>query len=264
MKKNVNNEMNNHHNAKKYYFQQKEAIEEEKGKNELLGLKRNQTDTKNCDNEANNNAKKKYEELFIVNDKKDMSKVNPFLNNEEKNKDVYNINELNEGFKIMGNIVSTDCLEGKVHSFVFMHDSKKIKIMDKGVFIINFNVLKNNKWLAMGLCDKKIVEENKYVFAGKLTSNGCFIISTNNMMWHSFDKNQRKKIAVPEGITSLQDKNTLFGCKYTPSLTQLEFFVNGKHLVTLYDVKPLKSEYLTPCLIFLKDCSVQTTFDYPN
>ena len=170
-----------------------------------------------------------------------------------------------EGLKITGNIVSGESLDGKKHSFVFVHDSKKIKRDEKGVFIVKYLVLKENKWLAVGLCDKNIVKENNYLFAGKsLSSNGCFIISTNNIMWHGIDKNQRKKISTPEGINSLQEKNTLFEFKYTPSLAKLEFFVNGKPLTTLFNVNPIRSEYLTPCLIFLKNCSVQTTFDYPN
>ena len=57
-----------------------------------------------------------------------------------------------------------------------------------------------------GLCDKKIVEENNYVFAGKMNSNGCFIISTNNMVWHSFDKHQRKKILIQMELSHFKKK----------------------------------------------------------
>ena len=96
-----------------------------------------------------------------------------------------------------------------------------------------------------------------------MNSNGCFIIPTNNMVWHSFNKHQRKKIPNLDGITSLQEKTTLFKIKYTPSVAQLQFFVDERHLVKLYNVKHIKSESLIPCLIVLKDFCVKTTFDYP-
>ena len=97
-----------------------------------------------------------------------------------------------------------------------------------------------------------------------LKNNGCFIVSTNNIMWHSFDKSQRKRIITPEGVRSLQSKNNLFECRYIPMEEKLSFYINGKELGTLLNVKPDESDCLTPCLVFLKNCKVQTTFDYPN
>ena len=266
-KNNSKNESIN--NDRNLYFQK---LEKEENKNELLGLKRAPSEINDYEIEI---IKKKInsspdgctesDKIHKGREKSNSNSItNPFLNVEEKkNKDVYNVQNLSEGFKVFGNTISSDCLEGKKHSFVFAHDSKRIRKEADGVFIITFFVKKENKWLAMGLCDKKIVEENNYAFAGKTQSNGCFIISTNNMMWHCFDKGQRKKINTPEGITSLQDKNILFECKYTPHNCELSFFVEGKHLCTLTNVRPLKSDYLTPCLVFLKNCSVQTNFDYP-
>ena len=233
----------------------------------ILGKKRYKNENDDLINKQINKEKyrckspeKKSEE------KKEDSKINPFLNLlEQKNKDIYDINEIDEGFKIEGNIVSTNSLYGKKHSFVFANDSKKIKMDKKGEFIIKFLVKQENKWLALGLCDKEIVRENNYIFGGKSRiSNGCFIVSTNNMVWHCFDRNQRKKIKTPDGVSSLQDPNNLFECKFNPSTEQLKFYVNGKFLASLFNVKSTKSEFLIPCLIFLNNCMVQTIFDYPN
>ena len=95
-------------------------------------------------------------------------------------------------------------------------------------------------------------------------SNGCFIISTSSMIWHCSDRKQRKKINLPEGFCKLQSKNIEFECRYTPLECLIDFYVNDKFLISLKDVRPFKSQYLTPCIIFLKNCEVQTTFDYWN
>ena len=109
---------------------------------------------------------------------KEIETYNPFLNiGEQKNKNIYDTDDLSPGFKIEGNIVSTDSLDGRKHAFVFAHQSKNIKMGQKGEFIIKYNILKENKWLALGLCDKKIVKESNYIFGVKsMISNGCFIL----------------------------------------------------------------------------------------
>ena len=212
------------------------------------------------DEKTNNFLGKKRE-----NEKLDSyQEINPFLNKEEKNRNIYNIKDLNEGFKIIGNIVSANHLDGTKHCFVFADDSKKIKADSSGTFTVKFNILKENKWLALGFCDKKKVEINNFEFAVRdgNESNGCFIISTNSMIWHCIDRKQRKKISVPEGVSRLQSKNIEFECRYTPLECLIDFYVNDKFLTSLKDVRPFKSHYLTPCIIFLKNCEVQTTFDY--
>ena len=221
----------------------------------------NQSDENlNCDEKKNNYLGKKREnEKFHS-----YQEINPFLDKEEKNKNIYNIKDLNEGFKITGNIVSANHLDGTTHCFVFADNSKKIKADSSGSFTVKFHILQENKWLALGFCDKKKVEMNNFVFAvrdGK-ESNGCFIISTNYMIWHCVDRKQRKKISLPEGVSKLQTKNIEFECRYTPLECLIDFYVNDKFLASLKDVRPLKSQYLTPCIIFLKNCEVQTTFDY--
>ena len=189
--------------------------------------------------------------------------INPFLSKEEKNKDIYNINELKEDFEIIGNIVKSKNLDGSKHYFVFANDSKKIKKDSNGIYKVRFNILKENKWLALGFCDKKIVEDNKYEFASKNETNGCFIISTSSMIWHCMDRKQRKRITIPDTYPSLQSKNIKIECRYTPLESLVEFYVNDNYLISLKNVKPIKSDYLTPCVIFLKNSEVQTSYEYP-
>ena len=140
--------------------------------------------------------KKRESENNTETEAQNIKDINPFWSNEQKNKDIYNIIDLPEGFKIKGNIVLTKSLDGTKHFFFFANDNKRVKADQFGNFIVKFKILEENKWLALGFCDKKVVEDNKFNFAEKKGSNGCFIISTNSMIWHCLNKNQRKKLMI--------------------------------------------------------------------
>jgi len=200
------------------------------------------------DHDSNQNANNP-EEIIEVKD-----------SNEE---DTYNTTEISKKFKISGNIIGSNCLEGNVHYFVFAHDSKKIKRNSEGEFSIKFELLEDVSWLSVGLCDKKKVEENGFTFAGRFKNNGFFFIATNNVIWHCDDPKQRKKITPPPTIMRLGAKNNIIECKYKPKTAMLSFYANKVFLAGLYDVKPMLADYLLPCLVFLKNCSVRTTFAYP-
>lgn len=164
----------------------------------------------------------------------------------------------------MGNIVGSKTLEGNVHYFVFAHDSKKIPKHSDKTYLIKFELLEDVPWLALGLSDKKIVEENNFVFAPKnVRNNGFFFMATNNVLWHCIDLKQRKKVVCPPSITKIGLKNNMIEIKYTPSTGMLLFYVNSAFIAGLYDVKPVQSEFLIPSLVFLKNCYVKTTFEYP-
>ena len=66
------------------------------------------------------------------------------------------------------------------------------------------------------------------------------------------DRKQRKRITIPDTYPSLQSKNIKIECRYTPLESLVEFYVNDNYLISLKNVKPIKSDYLTPCIIFLK------------
>ena len=177
---------------------------------------------------------------------------------------IYNSDEISKKFKINGNIIGSNCLEGNVHYFVFAHDSRKIKKNSTGDYIIRFEVLEDVNWLSFGLCDKTIVENNEFTFSGKFSNNGYFFISTNNVIWHCTDLKQRKRVVSPPTISKIGSKGNIIECRYTPSTCMLLFYVNTIFLAGLYDVKPMQSDYLIPCLVFLKNCSVKTSFEYPK
>jgi len=110
---------------------------------------------------------------------------------------------------------------------------------------------------------KQSLKKNEFTFSGKFSNNGYYFIATNNVIWHCTDIKQRKKIVCPPNITKIGAKGNIIECKYTPSTCMLLFYVNSVFLAGLYDVKPMQSEYLIPCLVFLKNCTVKTTFHYP-
>lgn len=89
-------------------------------------------------------------------------------------------------------------------------------------------------------------------------------MATNNVIWHCVDLKQRKRIVCPPSITKIGQKNNVIELKYTPNTGMLLFYVNTVFIAGLYDVKPTQSEYLIPGLVFLKNCFVKTSFEYPK
>ena len=186
---------------------------------------------------------------------------------EDDNKNM-DINSNNSNSNILSKILAIDDkdihnpFEKNKYFFVFVDESRYVKMNNKGTFIIKYLILEDNDWLSFGLCDKKIVEDNKFAF--KVENNGCYVISTDNMIWHCSDENQRKKLVCPKGINLIGEKNNVIECRYTPNDGKLLFFINNILYGELSNVKPIKSDYLTPCLICFKNSAVKTTFDYPK
>lgn len=227
---------------------------EEKKELHLLNKKRERSEEK----QENQNNSKQIETHPTKN-----NEISNNIIDKKNEQNTYNSNEISKKFTIDGNIIGSNCLEGNVHYFVFAHDSRKIKKDSEGDFIIKFEILEDVNWLSFGLCDKKIVENNEFTFSGKFSNNGYFYISTNNVIWHCEDLKQRKKVENPPNIDRIGAKGNIIECKYTPSSSMLVFYVNKEFLAGLFNVKPLQSDYLIPCLVFLKNCSVKTTFEYP-
>ena len=228
--------------------------------NSLLNKKREKSESE----EKNQNKKEINYDIGDTLKKIDniINKNSPNLN-EENDENIYDVNEHPEKFAINGNVIKGINLEGNKHYFVFANESKAINMNQNTIFVIKFEILEEIGWLSFGLCDKKIVEQNNYNFAGKFTNNGYFFLATNNVIWHCTDIKQRKKILCPRGIKKLGAKNNIISCKYAPSSGKLMFFVNEIYIDSLSDVKPILSNNLLPCIVFLKNCSVKTIFEYP-
>lgn len=198
----------------------KDQKENEKDKITMcfLNKKREKTDD-NKENEKNINQKITVNNIQKMNEVMTSSKLfnsplSYLKGNIENDQHIYNTTQLSEKFKIKGDIIGSDCLEGNKHYFVFINDDRKIRKSDEGVFSIKFEIMEYSGWLSFGLCDKKIVEQNKYKFVGKFSNNGYFFIATNNVVWHCLDMKQRKKIQCPKSIKQIGALHNIVECRY--------------------------------------------------
>ena len=211
----------------------------------------------------------------IKNISSDSSKTRLIYSNEEcyldnnnidnKENNIYDLIESTKDFfKINGNIIETKCLRGKKQYYVFFNQKYNIPKTSSKKYIIKFKLLKDTQWLGIGLCDKKIVEKNNYEFTpakrkdGKRPNIGTYIISTNKMAWNCNNSKQCRKF-----FQTIYKENTVIECVLTPLECELDFITHNDLIIKFNDVRCFKSDYFSPCLIFLQNCKVETTFNYP-
>ena len=95
---------------------------------------------------------------------------------------------------------------------------------------------------------------------GKKTNMGIYSISTNRLIWNSNNLKQCMRIKKP----AINRKNCTIECTIKPMACELEFMLNNQIFMILYDVRCFKSVFFSPFLIFLKNGSIETTFNYTN
>ena len=198
----------------------------------------------------------------IDSDEECYSDNNIIINQEDKIYDL--IESTKDFFKINGNIIETKCLKGKKQYYVFFNQKYNIPKTSKKKYIIKFKLLKDTQWLGIGLCDKKIVEKNNYEFTppkrkdGKRPNIGTYIVSTNKMAWNCNNSKQCRKF-----MQTIYKENTIIECVLSPIECELDFITHNNLIIKFNDVRCFKSDYFSPCLIFLQNCKVETTFYYP-
>ena len=232
----------------------------EKKKDKFLTQKRNSEDKNNiyynqtCYSDKNSSISSNSPTL-----EKSKSTIN------EKTKETFDIKNLQKDkMKISENVVEVFGLTGNKHFFVFADDSKKITPSSNEKFIIKYKLLSTMQWVSLGICDKKVVESNKMDFCAKNKEfgNGCYIISTNNLVWHPSDKCQRKRFSLPTGINDLKKTNTIIECHFQPTIKEIQFYANGIFLHKLEKVELFEDSYFTPCIVFLHNGKAEMSFDY--
>lgn len=188
----------------------------------------------------------------------------------EENKSIYNILDSEKRyFNIKRNVIQAICLDGKRQIFVFFDKKYDIPSLDKNQYKIRFKLLTDIKCLTMGFCDKKIVEDNMYEFnpknskKNKRKSDGKYYITTNKLAWNCNNCHQCKNLKF-DGDENIYKKGTIFEFYFKPSECEFEVKLVGKEkpIATFRDVRCLKSKYISPFLIFLKNGEVETTFFY--
>ena len=218
------------------------------------------------ENEKNSNCKDFF--LFKDNkekDDKEKEKANILDNNIKINENdcIYSfIGKTRDLFTIKNNIIETNHLAGDKHYFVFYNKKYDIPKTSNNKFSFRIKLLQNIDFLGIGICDKKSLEKNDYEYDIKKTNKkrniGLYIININQLVWNSNNMCQCTKL----NYKKLSKKDTFIDCKLSPSDCELEFMINNEFFFVLNDIRCVLSEYFSPCLIFLKNGSVETEFQY--
>jgi len=181
---------------------------------------------------------------------------------EEKN--IYELfYKIKDLFIINNNIIESKFFMSKKQYYIFFNQKFDIPKTSPKQYIIEFKLLKDTQWLGLGLCDKKVVKNNHFEFFpsrakdGKRPNIGTYFISTNKMSWNCNNKNQCKKF-----LQIIHKKDTLIKCILSPKECELEFKCNNNSIVKFNNVRCFKSDYFSPCLIFLYHSIVETLFKY--
>ena len=108
-----------------------------------------------------------------------------------------------------------------------------------------------------------MVEKNNYELEMvkknvKKRNQGTYTINANRVVWNCNNMKQCIKL----NYNSLNKKDTIIQCTLSPSTCELEFMLNNEFFIILNDVRCFISESFSPCLIFLKNTSIETTFMY--
>ena len=190
----------------------------------------------------------------------------------EEKEAIYNLlDSTKQYFSIEGNIIEAVHLPGDKHFYVFFDEKYDIDRLAEGEYKIRFKLLSDIDFVCFGLCDKKIVETNKYEFDvgysknGKRKNNGTYYLSTNNMAWNCNSNQQCKRLKF-EKNKKMSKKDMYFDFCFVPLDCKLEIKMDNREepIVTFNDVRCIKSKSLSPCIVFLKNCKVETTFFYCN
>ena len=103
-------------------------------------------------------------------------------------------------------------------------------------------------WIGFGVCDKKKLMSNKmrFFFPGPDQSHGCFLFSSNKVLWNSNVKEEDNTRFIMHDL----EKGDKISFRYLPLLKVLEFDT-GKYQGKLTNVAPILDKELHMCLVFL-------------
>jgi thiol-disulfide isomerase/thioredoxin len=196
-------------------------------------------------------------------EKKEKDNFLDYITENDKNDDIYNLLENTKNlFTIKGNIIDTQYLQGDKHYFVFFNQKYDIPKISTKKYTFKIKLLTKCEWLAVGICDKKIVESNNFEYDikkfGKKKNTGIYIINVNKLVWNCNNYKQCIKL----NYKTLSKKDTVIECTLSPNDCELEFMLNNDFFIVLNDVRCFSSDVFSPFLIFLKNGTVQTTFKY--
>ena len=167
-------------------------------------------------------------------------------------------------FLINNNTISSNNLKGKKQYYIFFNKRYDIPKTSTKVYRIKYKLLKETQWLGFGVCDKKIVEKNHFDFSppkkinGKTPNIGTYVITTSKMAWNCNNVSQCRK------YSCLIKNESIFELIISPTNCEVEFKCDNKLIVKFNDVRCFKSNFFSPCLIFLHNSMIQSNFYYSD
>jgi hypothetical protein len=247
--KDYNFEIKRKNNGKEFsLFESNDSIN-----HEIQQYDENKENKENEKNKENKNAQKDFSS-------------NGILVTKGKEDNMYDVRiVIKHLFITYDNKIETVNLSGKTHYYIFFNEKYDIPIKSQQKYSFKIKLLKDCEWLTVGFCDKIIVAKNNYEYDlskknKKKRNLGIYTISTNRLIWNSNNIKQCMKLNKP----TINKKNSTISCTLKPELCELEFMLNNENFIILNDVRCFESECFSPCLIFLKNGSIETTFDYPE
>jgi hypothetical protein len=203
-----------------------------------------------------------FKDINIIN--KNNNYIDNSLDKERiENNQIYEVsNDCKYLFHIENDTIETKNLDELQHYYVFFNKKYDIPKNSSYTYSFAIKLLMPCKWLAIGICDKKIIEENNFQFDSyKQSKGGIYCINVNQVIYNCNAGNQFIKMKYDSSI-SLTSKGATISCSVNPKNYTIDFFLNNEYFHPLTNVKCFKSDFFSPFLIFLKNCRIQTIFNY--
>ena len=249
----ISSEMNNEENSMK--FLEKKRLLSFDMKDDMMAPK--VADFSLFNSDINGNIPVNNNNIII--NKNDL--VDKKILNDDHIYEIPNVYE-NHYFNINKDIIESHNLDGEKHYFIFFNKRYDIPKDSSKKYSFTIKILINCPWIAMGICDKKIIEMNNYQFDSpnhnKNIKSGMYYFTTNQCLYNCNNNKETRKF----NYKSLCKNNINIICTFDPKKCHLEFVFNSEEYRELTDVKCFKSDSFSPFLIFLKNCKIQTIFNY--
>ena len=200
-----------------------------------------------------------FKDINIIN--KNNNYIDNSLDKERiENNQIYEVsNDCKYLFHIENDTIETKNLDELQHYYVFFNKKYDIPKNSSYTYSFAIKLLMPCQWLAIGICDKKIIEENNFQFDSyKQSKGGIYCINVNQIIWNCNNNNECFKLK----CNSLTREGTTISLTVKPNNCHIDLILNDENFYELTNVKLFKSDFFSPFLIFLKNCKIQTIFNY--
>jgi len=271
-----NNELNNHE-FKNNGIELNEASQTKPNDNlepKPKSSSKSKKDKEKENNEINNSEKEKEKENTLLGLKRHSptKEINESKEREIKESNLeteyFDIKSLDKDkFIIKNNVITSKNMDNHQHKYIFASEKYEVKKDSQKVYKYKIKFNDDILWLAFGICDKKKVEENNFIFTptkkdGEERNNGSYILSVNSMIWNANNRIECKKLKNVDK-KKLGKKGAIVQFCFDPNKNTIDYFFEDNKIASLTSVVLFKSDVYTPCIIFLQNCSVEMEFDYP-